>query len=248
MTKKANIVLLSNVNTTQARILSLERANQRKSETEKFLLVELAGCPYCMDMSSALHDALKKERIHPTKVKIHIDTLRDTTDALSNLVGSIISFFPSFEADAARLILALRRHSPNARFWGTDGWGTLARFVKELPGAKTLRASWVSHYHPEIQTAENKEFVARFRSKYGTDPLDTSAMFFEAASIAKSLLSKKPTTAKETMTAFSRMGQYRGLTGHVLIKGNRVERDMPFLEMVNGQVRLIKLARARKEL
>lgn len=238
LAQKANVLLLSNLNSRQAKLLTSEIRNHWKP-SQRVLLLELGGCPYCSDMSIAVRQQLKQINIEPVNIKIHNSQIAEASEVLKSQKGFSHIILPVFEADAARLISLLYPENTAAIFWGGDGWGTLARYVQELPFARRLQAMWLSHYHSTISTTENRNFVRKFRLAFSTEPVDTSAFFYEATQVALKL--GKETTSKTIIRAFKHLGSYRGLTGEVKIMGQHVNRSMPLMKLTDGYPQMVKM-------
>lgn len=236
--KSDRILLLSNPNSVQAKMLAKEIFS-RKSDAQKVLLISLVGCPYCTDMSAAVKKELSLLGVKVSEISIHAARLADSSETLKSVTGFDHIVLPVFEADAARLISALNVKNRTAIFWGADGWGTLARFIKELPCAPDVKVMWLSHYFDEIDNHENVEFVKKFRSKYGISPVDTAAFYFEATLIAGPLL--RAGNADKVLRNFRKLRSYSGLTGQVKILDRHVIRGMPLLTLVGGTVKMVKV-------
>lgn len=238
--KKSNILLLSNLNSIQSKLLAREIKSRARTE-DRILLVELTGCPYCVDMSAATVSELRRQGLEPQILKLDSSQINDLPKSVTIQRDYAHIVLPVFEVDAARLISLLAGNNPKAIFWGGDGWGNLARYIRELPIAKSVRAIWLSHYHWDIETPENKTFVKAFRREYGVNPVDTSAFFFEATQIAQKLIGEPD--PRKRMLAFDRIQHYKGLTGNVTIQGDHVIRPMPLIELVAGEPKLVRVVR-----
>jgi ABC-type branched-subunit amino acid transport system substrate-binding protein len=232
------ILMVSNSNGIQAKLLAAE-INNRIKRQERILIIDVMGCSYCTNMARLVLGELAKSKVKLTVIPVHEAQLDQKIDVLDRAVGFDHIVLPVLESQAAKLIEFLHLNNPNALYWGGDGWGTLARFIRELPYARTLRALWLSHYHIGVQTPENRAFVKRFREHYRVDPIDTSAQYFEATKLAISILKDKKSSSWIEHTR--KVGGYPGLTGWVRFVGNHVERPMPLLEMKDGQIKLVKV-------
>lgn len=236
--KKGNVLLLANTNTVQAKMLADEMVRQIKPR-EKILLIEIAGCPYCVDMAEAVRTELKARDLEPIDAKIHLSQLASPPKSILALADYDHVVLPTLEPESARMIDVLHAANPKATFWGGDGWGTLARYIRQLPYLNTLKVFWLSHYQVDIQTKRNRDFVKRYRQAYKSDPIDTAAFYYEAVEVA--LKNKPDATAAEVMANFRGLKHYEGLTGPVRVLGDHVERPMPLLTIARGQVKLHKM-------
>jgi hypothetical protein len=232
------VLMVSNSNGIQAKLLGKE-INGQAGTQDRILVIDVVGCSYCTNMAKLILGELAKSKVKLTVIPVHETQLNQKVDALDRASGFDHIVLPVLESQAAKLVELLHSHNPNAVYWGGDGWGTLARFIRELPYSRTIRAFWLSHYHIGIQTNENKAFVGRFRVRYGVDPIDTSAQYFEATKLAVNILRDKRSSSWSDYAR--KVGGYPGLTGWVRFVGNHVERPMPLLEMRDGQIKLVKV-------
>jgi len=232
------IVLMGNINSVQAKLL-VQEIKHRFIEKQKVLLIEVIACPYCVNMSKAVASNLNRTKIPFMVSQIHYSDLEDARRILAPLSGFDHIVLPAHEAESARLIQALFPQNSNAIFWGGDGWGNLARFIRELPFAKRLKAFWLSHYHASIDTPENRHFVSSFSGTYKIEPVDTSAFFYESVRIIFQL--RDTSSPAAILKSFKQLNGYRGLTGEIKINGHHVLRPMPLLALVNGEVNLQKM-------
>jgi hypothetical protein len=184
------ILMVSNSNGIQAKLLAKE-INMRAGAQDRIFVIDVVGCSYCTNMAKLILGELAKSKVKLTVIPVHETQLNQKVDALDRATGFDHIVLPVLESQAAKLVESLHSNNPNALYWGGDGWGTLARFIRELPYSRTIRAFWLSHYHIGIQTAENKTFVSLFRTRYGVDPIDTSAQYFEATKLAVDILRDK---------------------------------------------------------
>lgn len=237
------VVMISNSNGIQAKLLARE-ISKRASSRDHILVIDVIGCSYCTDMAKLVLADLAKLKVKLTVIPIHETQLNQKLGALDRAIGFDHIVLPVLESQAAKLVEILHSQNPNAVYWGGDGWGTLARFVRELPFSRAIRAFWLSHYHTGVQTKENKTFVSRFRKRYGVEPIDTSAQYFEATKLALDVLRGKGSLSWSDYTR--KTGGYAGLTGWVRFVGNHVERPMPLLEMKDGQIKLVKVVELEK--
>ena len=123
--KKGHVLLLANTNTIQARMLADEMV-RRSKPGEKILLIEVAGCPYCVDMAEAVRTELKARELEPVDAKIHVSQLPSPPKTILALANYEHVILPTLEPESARLIDILHAGNPKATYWGGAGWGTLA--------------------------------------------------------------------------------------------------------------------------
>ncbi|RYE28003.1 MAG: hypothetical protein EOP48_33985 [Sphingobacteriales bacterium] len=179
---------------------------------------------------------MNSKKIKFNSLKIHfanIKTLKGEEDIkdFDNIL------LPVHEEESALLLSHFYVKNKTAHFWGGDGWGPLARYIKRLPFADAINASWLSHYQASIKTASNNLFVQSYRKKYSSDPVDTSALYYEAM---KLLMSGNNKSQKSSNILHS-LTSYPGLTGEVLIKKSNVIRPMPLLYLDKGTVKVSEM-------
>jgi len=232
--KGKNIFLFSNVNSIQAKFLA-GTLKKNATANAKILLIEVEGCPYCKNMATQLSTEMKSLGLKFATSHFHLTnllSLKEKTE--SENFNHII--LPVHEEESAKLLDLFYQKNKNATFWGGDGWGPLARYIKRLPYSDKIKASWLAHYHVDIATQTNKTFVAAYRKKYAIDPVDTSAFYYEAM---KTLLKNNH---KETGLATIRdPGSFEGVTGKVKMHDRYVTRPMPLLRLQHGKVEIAEL-------
>ena len=236
---RADVVLLGNTNWTQAQILASE-LTRRASPESRILVARLKGCVYCVSMATYLERALRRS-FKNVEVMDLAQLGAGRSDGARQTERFDHIFIPTLEAEAARVLAILWRNNPTATYWGTDGWGSLARYVRELPFAKTLKVFWVTHYHPEVPTAYNRNFVRVYRTTFRSEPVDTSALYYEAAT----LVFRHLVNAASPLGAFKKLRSYEGITGTVTITGRSVRRPMPLMTLVSGNAKLVKMISLR---
>lgn len=239
LNSRASVALLGNTSRTQARTLARE-LKHRARPNARILIARLSGCVYCVSMADHLKQELSAEFLN-----VKVADLAQL-GAMGGSRGPAYAgfdhiFVPTLEAEAARIIALLWPNNQDATFWGTDGWGSLARYVRELPFSKRLNVLWISHYHPSVPTKANRRFVTAYRAAYRTEPTDTSALYYEAAMLTFKYLGR----SHDPATVFSRVGRYSGITGTVRIKGRHVSRPMPLLTLRTGEPKLVKMVTLR---
>lgn len=232
--KGKNIFLFSNVNSIQAKLLANILKKKVKANA-KVLLVEVEGCPYCKNMASQMSTEMKSLGIKFETRQFHLANIKSLKEnSESENFDHII--LPVHEEESAQLVDFFHNKNKNATFWGGDGWGPLARYIKRLPYSDKVKAFWLAHYHVDIATPVNKAFVAAYRKKYAIDPVDTSAFYYEAM---KTLL--KNGGKSKGVAAISGSGTFEGVTGTVKLHDRYVTRPMPLLKLQQGKVEIAEV-------
>lgn len=235
-----SVFLFSNSNSKQADIL-VDLIKTKVHRDSPVLLVNMLGCAYCTNLSSFIEKRLIKDGIEFKKISFHIsDELFTVND--KNLMGSVSHVvLPVHELEAGKLISTFSKINKDLHFWGGDGWGTLGRFVSNISNNHTINATWLSHYHYKIDTPENLKFVAKFRAEYeNQNPVDTSALYYEAMSYVIKLIS-----SLSSKSINHEKYEFKSLSGLAVIVGQKIERPMVKLNLKKGHVEYANIVRMK---
>ncbi|MGZ3768261.1 MAG: hypothetical protein ACXVCP_15910 [Bdellovibrio sp.] len=208
-----NTLMISNSNSIQAEILSKQA--KRKSRA---LVINISDCVYCTDLAERIFKKLKGRGITASLLSIEENKI-ETFDINSIKENFDHVFIPALELDTAKLARIISKKLPTAEYWAGDGVGTLARYFQMANDSK-IKFKWLSHYHTQINTSQNKKFLKRYRSKYGSEPNDTAVFYYEALKIGinRIILNDKSSTNNL-------------ITGPARFQNHQVIRPMPLLTL-----------------
>jgi hypothetical protein len=217
---------MSNPNSTQARLM-VEKS--KATAQDKILVVDVTDCLYCTNLAKLLRENLERKGLRATSRAVQESEILDKKN-FKDLSGFSKIFVPALEISTADVVAALWDGNSTAEFWAGDGVGSMGRYLKALPFAKSLRVRWIANYHPDIAVAENRLFVKEFKKVHGNPPIDTSAFSYEALRyVALELIQRKPIN--------------KWLTGSVVMKPRHAVRAMPIMTLRDGESKLLELAR-----
>lgn len=234
--KGANVLLLANVNSVQAQLMTTEMKARAKTG-DKVLVVDVLACPNCQNFGSQIQKDLAEAGFKVDTFQVHMSEIRDL--AQRTAPGGYSQIVVPVDAPvAAKVIAFLHPKNEKAVYWGSNTWGSFAKEIRELPFAKDLKAVWLADYHPEIPTATNIKFLNDFREKFSTEPNEVAAMYYEGVQLA---LLVSQWTDRPVANILKDVRAYKGLTGTVKIVGKTVKRDMALVELQNGAAKFNKL-------
>lgn len=221
--KFKNVLMISNSNAQQAKILAKEIGH---TSAKKILVVRLKDCAYCDDFVNKFSE----ESIGKTAEILSIDeqeiSYSEKLDQAFNVDAVLI---PALESPVARIIERLYKKNQTATYWSGDGVGSLARFVRKLD-LRNLRFKWITHYSPQSPGRENLEFVKKFKERSSMTPIDTSAFYFEALKFGS-----------KRFLRHEKQSPLKTVTGDAKIVDNFVVRKMPIMELRGSELVFIKL-------
>lgn len=105
----------------------------------------------------------------------------------------------------------------NVKMLGGDGWDS-----KDLlkSGGEGIIGQYMSNHYSELEDRpEVKDFVAKFKKKYGRDAgTAMAALTYDAAQVMiQALKTGSPKTSKDLITAISQVKDLKGVTGNITI-------------------------------
>jgi branched-chain amino acid transport system substrate-binding protein len=134
--------------------------------------------------------------------------------------GAEVIYLPGYYSDAGTIIRKARESGITAPFLGGDGWDS-----EELPkiAGDAINGNYFSnHYAPEEDRPEVKNFVEKYKAKFGSTADGLAALGYDAALVLFDALERAPTTGgKDLRDALAGTKNFTGVTGTFSIDENR---------------------------
>ena len=131
-----------------------------------------------------------------------------------------VVFVPGYYSDAGTIIRKGKEAGITAKFLGGDGWDS-----EELPkiaGDAVNGNYFTNHYAPEEDRPEVKNFVAKYKAKYGSTPDGLAALGYDAALVLfDSMERAKSLAGPDLRDAIAATKNFTGVTGTFSIDENR---------------------------
>lgn len=127
-------------------------------------------------------------------------------------------FLPLFELDVARIISALREAGISKKFIGADSWGTSSKVIRAMVEGIRFEALLPSIYSSGIDTRENREFVAKYRAAFGSEPTDLAAFSYDGIRILQRFAAacpKQPDTRQQVEACLQKTLPFKSVTGDI---------------------------------
>lgn len=146
-----------------------------------------------------------------------------------------VVFIPVYYAQIGNIAQQARQLGIKVPFVGADGWesGQLASLA-----AGALDGSFYSnHYSQESDAPKIKEFLAKYKAKYGEIPDSMAALGYDAASVLFAAMKTAPALdGKDLAAAIAKTRDFDGVTGKITLNENRdAVKPAVMLEIKDGK-------------
>lgn len=146
-----------------------------------------------------------------------------------------VVFIPVYYAQIGNIAQQARQLGIKVPFVGADGWesGQLASLA-----AGALDGSFYSnHYSQESDAPKIKEFLAKYKAKYGEIPDSMAALGYDAASVLFAAMKTAPSeSGKDLAAAIAKTKDFDGVTGKITLNENRdAVKPAVMLEIKDGK-------------
>ncbi len=208
-------------------VQTLAKIASKTIKAKKILVLAAVDCAYCMDLVKSFEEEIKQ---YDTKIVSSIPLLEKDSDfskiadAAKELSFDAV-FVPCQELTAARLISALTEAGITKPFLGADGWGNEgSEFFRVLKGKKFTGYS-VTHWHPKLNTAKSRKFVADYLKRFNKLPNDTSVLAYDSRTLLiQTLVKTKPLNRESLEKNLSLVKTFDGITGKAYWEAHQAPR------------------------
>ncbi len=124
-------------------------------------------------------------------------------------------YLPFFDSEVRALMEVGAPLWSGRTLLGADGWDTPAFRIGPLPLPVGGSAYLTNHFDPSEPSLDPMSFVARFRSKFGRDPDQLSALAYDSGRLAVAALARAtdPTSPGSVRRALASLSGVSGATG-----------------------------------
>ncbi|MCC6402445.1 MAG: ABC transporter substrate-binding protein [Fimbriimonadaceae bacterium] len=128
-------------------------------------------------------------------------------------------FLSGYFNEVGPIAKQLRQNSVNVPLFGGDGWDSTE--LINSGGDAIVGGYFCNHYTSTEDRPEVKDFLAKWKAKYGGEPGTTmGALTFDAANLViQALKNCKELTAKELIAQIDQTENFKGVTGTITLKG-----------------------------
>jgi len=129
-------------------------------------------------------------------------------------------YVPGYYQEVALIVKQGRQIGLTMPFLGCDGWANQALIA--IGGKAMDGCYFTNHFSPEDQSPIVKEFVGKYREKYGSLPDTFAALGYDAASIlCDSIKRAASSDSLQIRDALAKTASFEGVTGIISLDANR---------------------------
>lgn len=146
-----------------------------------------------------------------------------------------VIFLPGYYSDAGTILRKAREAGITAPFVGGDGWDS-DELVK-IAGDAANGHYFSNHYAPEEDRPEVKNFVEKYKKKYGTVPDGLAALGYDAALVLFDAMDRATSlSGPDLRDAIAATKDFTGVTGTFSIDENRnAKKSAVIIEIKGGK-------------
>lgn len=129
-------------------------------------------------------------------------------------------YVPGYYQEVALIVKEGRQIGLTMPFLGCDGWANQALIA--IGGKAMDGCYFTNHFSPEDQSPIVKEFVGKYREKYGSVPDTFGALGYDAASILCDAIKRAGSSdSQHIRDALAKTAGFNGVTGLISFDANR---------------------------
>lgn len=192
---------------------------------------------YSTGLAQEFVKAFEKQGGKVVTQQVYQGGAQDFQAQLSNIKGAGVDvvFIPGYYNDVGNIAVQARRLGVAAPLLGGDGWDSeqLAKIAGD-----SIRGSYYSnHYAPDQPEAVVKEFIKRYKEKFGGQTPDgLAALGYDAAMLTFDAMKRaKSLEGKELAAAIAATKNFPGVTGKITIDADRNARKGAVIVEMNGK-------------
>jgi len=173
---------------------------------------------YNRDLASYFRTTFEKQGGAVVAYEAYITGAPDLSAQLERLQTSQpdLIFLPNYETEVPRQAQLIRAQGLTAPLLGGDAWGS----IEPTQRANLDGSYFTVSYAVDLDTAENRAFVAAYRAAYQTDPLPTAASTYDALHLLFQAIQSEGRFDPEAIRlGLTRIKQYSGVTGQIRYDG-----------------------------
>jgi branched-chain amino acid transport system substrate-binding protein len=131
-----------------------------------------------------------------------------------------VVFIPVYYSKIGNIAQQARKLDLTVPFIGADGWES--GDLPELAGHSLDGSFYSNHYSQESDSPKVKEFLAKYKSKYGGTADSMAALGYDAANVLFEAMKKSPSLGgKDLAAAIAQTKDFEGVTGKITLNAER---------------------------
>lgn len=150
-----------------------------------------------------------------------------------------VLLLPNYVTTTRLAGVAARRAGIRSIFLGPDSWST--RHLREIP--EFDGSFMVTNWSPELRTARNEQFKAAYAERFRSEPTETAALTYDAASILIAAIAATPDAAPASIQrALHGLPDFLGASGRIRYTGSGdPDKDVLVLRIKDGRESLAQV-------
>jgi branched-chain amino acid transport system substrate-binding protein len=148
-------------------------------------------------------------------------------------------YVPGYYNDVGIIGRQAREVSLTVPLMGGDGWDSEKLF--ELAGSALDGSYFSNHYSPSNPDPQVREFIAKYKAKYGSVPDALAALGYDAARVAVDALKRsKDLSGPSVRDAIAQTQNFKGVAGTIsLDKDRNAVKSAAILKVANGTTEFV---------
>lgn len=129
-------------------------------------------------------------------------------------------FLPGYYTDVALICIQAKQLGLDVPIFGGDGWES--EKLMEIGRDAVEGQHFSTHYHPDIGSPKSREFVDKYKKKYGSAPDAMAALGYDSAMILADAMKRAGSAEPEKVRdALAKTKDFDAVTGRITINENR---------------------------
>jgi len=153
--------------------------------------------------------------------------------------GPEVVFVPGYYTDIGQIAIQARDLGIKVPLAGGDGWESPK--LIEIGGKSLEGCFYSNHYHVDDPSPAVREFVQKYKERYGATPDSLAALGYDAARVLADAMKRAGTTDEPKLRdAIAATKNFSGVTGNINLGPDRnpIGKKLVVLEIKNGQLAL----------
>jgi len=150
-------------------------------------------------------------------------------------VNPEVIFVPGYYNDIGQIAMQARDLGMKQPLAGGDGWESPK--LIEIGGKALEGCFYSNHYHVDDPTPAVREFVQKYKERYGAAPDSLAALAYDSARVlAEAIKTAGTTDGPKLRDAIAKTKNYSGVTGNITLGPDRnpIGKKLAILEIKNG--------------
>jgi len=153
--------------------------------------------------------------------------------------GAKAVYLPGYYTDVGNIVRQARKLGIKVPFLGGDGWDSTK--LAEIGGDAIEGSYYSNHYSFDEARPEVKEFVEKYKKRWGEVPDGLAALGYDAAHVLFAAMDRAPSLGgKDLAAAIAATKDFPGVTGKITLDANRdAQKQAVVVQMKGGQPRYV---------